>query len=164
MGGTGPCDYTSGQSDQEEAIFLSCPAIDGAPVTTAPSAAIPQAAVAPASTTAQEAKRVKRNKPFQLPLPTKAKRREISHGAKFRRADPPAGSYNLAITGIYPCADESGLGLQPQPTQTGVSDPRVVSACAQKLVIPNSAAWSGYAVNSYLSGVLSATAPAPTTG
>lgn len=164
LGGTGPCDYTSGQSDQEEAIFLSCPAIDGAPVTTAPSATILQAAVALASTTAQEAKRVKRNKPFQLPLPTKAKRREISHGAKFRRADPPAGSYNLAITGTYPCADESGLGLQPQPTHTGVSDPRVVSACVQNLVIPNSAAWSGYAVNSYLSGLLSAAAPAPTAG
>lgn len=37
-GGTGPCDYTSGQSDLEEAIFLSCPSIDGGPATAGPTA------------------------------------------------------------------------------------------------------------------------------
>ena len=121
-----------------------------------------QAAVTPAPTSIMAAKRIRRNFPFSAPLPSKAKRQGILPGAKFRRADSSVGSYNLSIKGRYPCADEPGLGLQPVPSQTGVSNPTVVSACAQNSIIPNSAAWSGYAVNSYLSSLLSAAAPAPT--
>lgn len=91
---------------------------------------------------------MKRDTRFQLPLPSRFKRQAPSFeaGAKFRRAGPPAGQYKLIITGTYPCADESGLGLQPQSTQTGISNSKVVSACSQNSILPNSAAWSGYAV------------------
>ncbi|KAK0515841.1 hypothetical protein JMJ35_001875 [Cladonia borealis] len=53
-------------------------------------------------------------------------------------------------------------GLQPPPSQTGTSDPALVTACSQNSILPSSNVWSAYEANSYLSSILSAAAPAPT--
>ena len=86
-----------------------------------------------------------------LPLSNNANSRALD-GAKFRRASPattavPAGQYHLIIKGTYPCADEPGLGLQPPPSQTGTSDPALVTACSQNSILPSSAVWSAYDVS-----------------
>ena len=86
-----------------------------------------------------------------LPLSNNANSRGLD-GAKFRRASPattavPAGQYHLIIKGTYPCADEPGLGLQPPPSQTGTSDPALVTACSQNSILPSSAVWSAYDVS-----------------
>ena len=80
-----------------------------------------------------------------LPLSINANRRAL-HGAKYRRA-VPAGQYHLIIQGTYPCADEPGLGLQPPPSQTGTSDPALVTACSMNSILPSSAVWSAYDVS-----------------
>ena len=86
-----------------------------------------------------------------LPLSIHANGRAL-YGAKFRRASPattavPAGQYHLIIKGSYPCADEPGLGLQPPPSQTGTSNPALVTACSQNSILPSSAVWSAYDVS-----------------
>ena len=106
------------------------------------------------ATDATPAKR-RRDRPFAVPLPQSVKAKcHPPVGTKFRRApqadSTPVGLYHLIITGIYPCADEPGLGLQPQPTPTGTSDARLVAACSQNSILPNSAAWSAYAVSGSL--------------
>ena len=106
------------------------------------------------ATDATPAKR-RRERPFAVPLTQSVKaKRHPPVGAKFRRApqadSTPAGQYHLIITGTYPCSDEPGLGLQPQPTLTGTSDPRLVAPCSQNSILPNSAAWSAYAVSGSL--------------
>ena len=137
---------------------------------------------APITTTATDATpgKRRRDRPFVVPLPQSVKaKRHPPVGAKFRRApqadSTPAGLYHLIITGTYPCADEPGLGLQPQPTPTGTSDPRLVATCSQNSILPNSAAWSAYAVSGSLAPwtstlsdchgrilICQAAAPAPT--
>ena len=94
-----------------------------------------------------------RHRSFGAPLPLSidAKRPEL-YGAKFRRAPQAtpavsAGQYHLIIKGTYPCADEPGLGLQPTPSQSGTSDPRIVTACSQNSILPSSPVWSAYAVS-----------------
>ena len=88
---------------------------------------------------------------FPLPLSINAKHRALV-GAKFKRAPQAtttiaAGQYHLIIKGTYPCADEPGLGLQPPPSQSGTSDPRIVTACSQNSILPSAAVWSAYEVS-----------------
>lgn len=97
---------------------------------------------------------------FPLPLPINAKHQALV-GAKFRRAPQAtttiaAGQYHLIIKGTYPCADEPGLGLQPPPSQSGTSDPRIVTACSQNSILPSAAVWSAYEV-----GLMATFGPSP---
>ena len=127
-----------------------------ASITSTPSTSIPSSADGtPSPTTMTNAAVAKRwrHRSFVLPLPvsSNSKRRAL-YGAKFRRASQattavPAGQFHLIIEGTYPCADEPGLGLQPQPSQTGTSDPRLVTACSQNSILPSSDVWSAYAVS-----------------
>ncbi len=125
-------------------------------ITSTPSTSIPPSAdgtPSPTTTTNTVVAKRWRHRSFVLPLPVSinAKRRAL-YGAKFRRASQattavPAGQYHLIVKGTYPCADEPGLGLQPQPSQTGSSDPNLVTACSQNSILPSSAVWSAYAVS-----------------
>ncbi len=126
-----------------------------ASITSAPSASVPPSTDGiPSLTTTNTAVAKRwRHRSFvaPLPLPMNAKRRTL-HGAKFRRASQaatavPAGQYHLIIKGTYPCADEPGLGLQPPPSQSGTSDPALVTACSQNSILPSSAVWSAYDVS-----------------
>ena len=126
-----------------------------ASITSAPSASVPPSADGiPSLTTTNTAVAKRwRHRSFvaPLPLPINAKRRTLQ-GAKFRRASQaatavPAGQYHLIIKGTYPCADEPGLGLQPPPSQSGTSDPALVTACSQNSILPSSAVWSAYDVS-----------------
>ena len=126
-----------------------------ASITSTPSPSVSSSAgvtSSPTTTTNPVAKRW-RHRSFVLPLPLSinAKHRAIV-GAKFRRAPQAtttiaAGQYHLIIKGTYPCADEPGLGLQPPPSQSGTSDPRIVTACSQNSILPSSAVWSAYEVS-----------------
>ena len=132
----------------QSATAATSSAVDAA---TTSASGITTAATATATDGTQANRR--RNRAFDIPLPLSVEvRRQPTVGVRFRRApqansEPPAGQYHLIITGIYPCADEPGLGLQPQPSHTGTSDPRIVTACSQNSILPSSAAWSAYAVN-----------------
>ena len=125
-------------------------------ITSTPSLSVPSSAsITPSPTTTTNpavAKRWRhRSLVLPLPLSVNAKHRALI-GAKFRRAPQAttttaAGQYHLIIKGTYPCADEPGLGLQPPPSQTGTSDPRLVTACSQNSILPSSAVWSAYEVS-----------------
>ena len=127
------------------------PGTTGTPISSVPSSA----SITPSPTTATNPAVAKRwrHRALVLPLPLSvdAKHRALV-GAKFRRAPQAttttaAGQYHLIIKGTYPCANEPGLGLQPPPSQTGTSDPRIVAACSQNSILPSSAVWSAYEVS-----------------
>ena len=120
---------------------------------TASTASITSITPSPTTTTNPAVAKRWRHRSLVLPLPlsVNAKHRALV-GAKFRRAPQAttttaAGQYHLIIKGTYPCADEPGLGLQPPPSQTGTSDPRLVTACSQNSILPSSAVWSAYEVS-----------------
>ena len=106
----------------------------------------------PTTTTNTAVAKRGRHRSFMAPLPLSinAQRRAL-YGAKFRRASGatavPAGQYHLIIKGAYPCGNEPGLGLQPPPSQTGTSDPALVTACSQNSILPSSNVWSAYEVS-----------------
>lgn len=127
-----------------------------ASITSTPSSSVPSSAsITPSATTKTNPAVAKRwrheSLVLPLPLPFNAKHQALV-GAKFRRAPQAttttaAGQYHLIIKGTYPCADEPGLGLHPPPSQTGTSDPRIVTACSQNSILPSSAVWSAYEVS-----------------
>ncbi|MCJ1272566.1 hypothetical protein MMC21_000352 [Puttea exsequens] len=170
-GGDSPCgDYIGADSNLLEAIFLSCPSIDGGPATTTPGPAIGSTAADTSlaiitsqvsSTVAPRAKMIKRKASFVSPLPQGSRPNDALNESNVKRANPAAGQYNLTIIGTYPCADQPGLGLQPRPTQSGTSDPRIITACAQNAIQTDASAWVEYGANSYLSSILSAAARTP---
>ena len=130
--------------------------VSTASITSTPSASmLPRADSTPSPTTTTNTAVAKRwrHRSFVLPLPLSINaKRSALYGAKFRRASQattavPAGQYHLSIKGTYPCADEPGLGVQPPPSQSGTSDPRLVTACSQNSILPSSAVWSAYAVS-----------------
>lgn len=124
----------------------------GATTTTGTASTNTNGTPSPTTTTNTAVAKRWRHKSFMPPVPLSinAQHRDL-HGAKFRRASQattavPAGQYHLIIKGTYPCADEPGLGLQPPPSQTGTSDPALVTACSQNSILPSSAVWSAYDV------------------
>ena len=125
-----------------------------ASITSAPSASVPTSTngtPSPTTTTNTAVAKRRRHRSFMAPLPLSINaRRRALYGAKFRRASDapavPAGQYHLIIKGTYPCGNEPGLGLQPPPSQTGTSDPALVTACSQNSILPSSNVWSAYEV------------------
>ena len=106
----------------------------------------------PTTTTNAAVAKRRRHRSFVAPLPLSinAQRRALD-GAKVRRSTDttavPAGQYHLIIKGTYPCGNDPGLGLQPPPSQTGTSDPALVTACSQNSILPSSNVWSAYEVS-----------------
>ena len=126
-----------------------------ASITSSPSASVPTSTTDETSlttTTNTAVAKRRRHRSFVAPLPLSINaQRQALYGAKFRRASDatavPAGQYHLIIKGTYPCGNEPGLGLQPPPSQTGTSDPALVTACSQNSILPSSNVWSAYEVS-----------------
>ena len=133
------------------------PTTSATPAASAVTASTDTASTTATSSTASVPARFRRR---QLPGAYLRKRQSAASSAAAPSSS--GGTFHLMIKGTYPCAANPSLGLQPGPSVTGASNPTVAAQCSKNSISTNTAAWTAYAANSYMSSMLSAAAPAPT--
>ena len=164
--------------DSKTAWTLNVPTASGAnefdivfqaatPTSAGSSIAVPSTTSAPISTTASSvsgaisAGQSITTTTTPTSVPARFRKRQPSRAQLAPRASATGGTFNLIISGTYPCNLNPSIGLVPGPTVTG-GNPTVAAQCSKNSISTNKAAWTAYAGNKYMSSMLSAAAPAPT--